>query len=425
MPSKKIGQGVSVSEKEVHPTYEAFEHTQIGDSTRLHLRSGSVSGSDFEYECVGGTKLSYGEIIALAGDFYGDPSEAIVESPNPHSWRKQFTSNVESLLQDTDKYLSKITSALRSQQQTIRDGTKRGVDPATTATLNDAKWTTQYTLATRGMYLRLAWSNYDHFGQEAVHAYETGHSLALTIAASAGRASPPNIEQLRQAYAYEAFAAHFLTDLFSAGHLRTPRRLLSGGLWTNFLSKDMHDEEDRDGLRVVNGESEEWMVYGDKHLNSKKGEENLRRVGDAVQASADEVFAAFNQEWSALDLDYQSAEAGPGRRRYRALTLAPDLKQLADPYDTANPAPLYAVHLTKDNRWELTRRVSVADRSDYRRVVVGMFFGPGADFVVSLPLHFGVGWSLSRMVMHGPVKQEISGEGEKEQENEKEDYVKV
>ncbi|BFZ59363.1 hypothetical protein YB2330_000371 [Saitoella coloradoensis] len=421
---KKTSVCVSVSEsesvKEVHPTYEAFEHTQIGDSTTLHFPTPgtNISGSDLEYECEDGTKLSYGEIIALAGDFYADPSNPIVESPNPHAWRKQFTSNVESLLQDTPNYLSSITSTLRSQQQTIRDGIERGVDPATTAISNDAKWTTQYTLATRGMYLRLAWSNYDHFGRDAIHAYETGHALALAIAASAGN----SVARLRLAYAYEAFAAHFLTDLFSAGHLRTPRRLLSGGLWTNLLSKDMHDEEDRDGLRVVNGHGgeggEAWMVYGDKHLNNgTKGEQNLRRVGEAVQVSADEVFAAYKGEWSAadLDLDLDSAEAA-GRRRYRALTLAPNLKHLADPYDTANPAPLYAVHLTKDNRWELTRRVSVADRRDYRRVVVGMFFGPGADFVVCLPLHFGVGWSLSGVVMDGPaVVEQLEGENEKQE----------
>lgn len=29
---------------------------------------------------------------------------------------------------------------------------------------------------------------------------------------------------LMEAYLYEAFAAHFLTDLFSAGHIRAPRR---------------------------------------------------------------------------------------------------------------------------------------------------------------------------------------------------------
>lgn len=33
-------------------------------------------------------------------------------------------------------------------------------------------------------------------------------------------------EKLRIAYVYEAFAAHYLTDLFSSGHLRPARRYL-------------------------------------------------------------------------------------------------------------------------------------------------------------------------------------------------------
>lgn len=33
-------------------------------------------------------------------------------------------------------------------------------------------------------------------------------------------------QKLKEAYVHEAFAAHYLTDLFSAGHLRPARRYL-------------------------------------------------------------------------------------------------------------------------------------------------------------------------------------------------------
>src|SRR4051812_39126470 len=33
-------------------------------------------------------------------------------------------------------------------------------------------------------------------------------------------------QKLREAYVYDAFACHFLTDLFSSGHLRSPRKEL-------------------------------------------------------------------------------------------------------------------------------------------------------------------------------------------------------
>ena len=59
-------------------------------------------------------------------------------------------------------------------------------------------------------------------------AYGVGHSIALEIAKSAGQIKDASKrkEQLRDAYFHEAFAAHYLTDLFSSGHVRAPRRKL-------------------------------------------------------------------------------------------------------------------------------------------------------------------------------------------------------
>jgi hypothetical protein len=55
-----------------------------------------------------------------------------------------------------------------------------------------------------------------------------GHALALKLAREAAGKSQnaEKHEKLMEAYLYEAFAAHFLTDLFSAGHIRAPRRQL-------------------------------------------------------------------------------------------------------------------------------------------------------------------------------------------------------
>jgi hypothetical protein len=57
-------------------------------------------------------------------------------------------------------------------------------------------------------------------------AYCVGHTSALKIARKA--LNEPSYEEkmakLSLAYVYEAFAAHYLTDLFSSGHLRSPRR---------------------------------------------------------------------------------------------------------------------------------------------------------------------------------------------------------
>ena len=72
----------------------------------------------------------------------------------------------------------------------------------------------------------------DHFGVWAQDVYTTGHSIALDLAEQ-GREKKPDgttrsscerLSALQEAYLAESFAAHFLTDLFSAGHLRACRR---------------------------------------------------------------------------------------------------------------------------------------------------------------------------------------------------------
>lgn len=74
---------------------------------------------------------------------------------------------------------------------------------------------------------------YSSKGGDAITAYAVGHGIALKLARQA--ASEKTFEEKRkklmEAYLYDAFAAHFLTDLFSAGHLRVPRRQLHCKSW--------------------------------------------------------------------------------------------------------------------------------------------------------------------------------------------------
>src|SRR5262249_19771189 len=80
-----------------------------------------------------------------------------------------------------------------------------------------------------GRYLALAAVNWDHFGGRAVLAYQAGHQYAMQSAASiqgSGRTPDQMASALTTAYAQNAFADHFLTDLFASGHLRTPRKEL-------------------------------------------------------------------------------------------------------------------------------------------------------------------------------------------------------
>ncbi len=95
-----------------------------------------------------------------------------------------------------------------------------------------------------------------------------------------------------------AFADHFLTDLFAAGHVRTPRR----ALWktpytvageTGLLTRAAHNEDNRYGLHVSNARGDHWVAFGDGKELDDVNAQNFTLAIAAVQASADEVYQAF------------------------------------------------------------------------------------------------------------------------------------
>ena len=155
--------------------------------------------------------------------------------------------------------------------------------------------------------------------------YQTGHELAMSIAAKAGALY--NNDMLIKAYCYDAFACHYLSDLFASGHMRTPREALYYGtgskigtlLWTNNLGsalvKLMHDEDNRVGLNVENYSSKiggnsfvppkTWRAYGDKYLATGQNNENLNMQQIALQLAIDEVWESFKQKKSVVSTVYE------------------------------------------------------------------------------------------------------------------------
>lgn len=151
----------------------------------------------------------------------------------------------------------------------------------------------------------------DHFQDDAKLSYSIGHTLALEKAARAFAEAQKGqqeqaLETLNLAYAMDAFAAHFLTDLFSAGHLRTPRgpllevskavvNKITGYTSTNvgLMANAMHDEDNYLGLWMKNGHGSVWKAYGDGSYFDIKSQDNRDAIQDALQASVDEVYRAF------------------------------------------------------------------------------------------------------------------------------------
>ena len=176
------------------PTAQRFvgkEHKELGDSTGKTVDLGN------------GVVLSWGDIVALAGDEYA---------------------SLDDLLADTkdDAGKQRLLAAIRDDHIP---------DPATSKLpepTGDQK--SDRFVA----FLKLAAENSAHFNSagQAIDRWVNDHTTALTAALDA--AITKDSAGLQIAQAREAFAQHFLTDAFSGGHIRTPRPDIIGWYRANF-----------------------------------------------------------------------------------------------------------------------------------------------------------------------------------------------
>ncbi|MCR9166576.1 MAG: hypothetical protein NXI35_38280 [bacterium] len=342
--------------------FETNEHEWLGDNIDLRTsQSGpNTKASQVPIALASGQTLTYGQILALGGDFFGIPSSPISDSPTAAN----FIANFDTLGgagSSVASQVPKILSILQAEIDAVNAAEANGQQPSTayTSGLVD-NLNNQWVLATGGRYLRLAVYNWDHFGKHAVTAYSIGHQVALQQAVTAHNTTDPTAQRaaLMLAYAYNAFADHFMSDLFSGGHIRTPRKELysdvTGGTSIGgWLSQYMHDEDSKYGLNVINndrGADQPWPAYGDKRLFDTVDATNKGIVESAVQASADEVFEAF------------VSGVAPSASSYAALDLIPNIDAATNyvANEQHNYTPMFAL---QQGGSALLRRGCVCDRT--------------------------------------------------------------
>lgn len=176
-------------------------------SGREHIMIGSAALPGQDVEIVGYGRVSYGEMIAMAGDYF----ESIDE---------------------------------------IRQLAKQG--PAGTRQIDLVRWKlnpssprpkvgADVEKKVEDRYNALAARNETHFstgsapGKSNREQYIAAHTAAITTAYKEGSPSPTPRAGWE---AMEAFSNHFLTDAFSGGHVRTPRgqvRAHWNGLYPHFI----------------------------------------------------------------------------------------------------------------------------------------------------------------------------------------------
>ncbi|KAF7335120.1 Phosphatidylcholine-hydrolyzing phospholipase [Mycena venus] len=373
----------------------AAEHASIGDLVELQLDTGIIKGKDFKYPAgpLGDKILSYGHIVALAGDFYGNfqlvgdaeqLSDNLTKDTSLEDIIKRADGVAGTLSNDTRKYLGAVLATMGKEKNEVDIGLKAGKDAAQIFAKIGKDYDEKYESDTKidnfipgGAYALLAHCNWDHFGKDAQRAYGVVHIAALFKAKEAndahnrkknaeetgGKYDGPTPDRIMQeAYFLEAYAQHFLTDLFSSGHLRTPRRALHGKLEISealpsklplseavyaldFTAKRMHDEDCANGLWVRNSKGQGWAVYGDKQILSAKSNENFRRALIAAQAGLDEVW------------ETRKTGESPKNGKFAALELTP---KLDDELKWRNFCPLFWI-----SDGILYKRRALENRSDF------------------------------------------------------------
>lgn len=313
-----------------------------------------VASASRPLQLTNGIQLTFGQILSLSGDYYGVPDKPISEGANVDEQQQRFWDAFNTLDGTGDRYatnsdqLQNCLDSITPESDLIHNAIINGQEPSEVLTpsallgslkkkvsctggvLNPQNITIPGTNITiplvtslsdvGGRATALAQNNLDHFvdgpNRRSWVSYNTGHQLAMNIAAGAQSQSQTSdlsdVENiLVYAYTIDAFACHFLSDHFATGHLRTPRSVLKNGtrpLWNktvgNLLSLFMHDEDNKNGLFLVNNACNyssdqqatpcmSWTAYGDKRFSDPENSDNRNMQQLALQQSVTEVWNSF------------------------------------------------------------------------------------------------------------------------------------
>jgi hypothetical protein len=179
---------------------------RFGSAEHVRIGAEAAPGQDVLITSYG--KISYGEMIALA-DYFGSVTEISTLASAYGTWGRE----------QIDYALWKVNPAGRPRPSVSQSAVE----------------------AVDSRYYRLAARNETHFstgsspGRSNREQYVAGHADAIRGAYYEGL--NPLVVRPWTWSAQEAFAAHFLTDAFSAGHVRTPRGEIQQhweGLYPNF-----------------------------------------------------------------------------------------------------------------------------------------------------------------------------------------------
>jgi hypothetical protein len=330
--------------------FKSTEHLAIGDAVKLQFPDQATH----RLHLANGLALTYGEILALGGDFYAVAAAPIALGKTREEQQQRFLADFDTLATAPEAFTEAKTllDIIYAEQQAIQAGIEHGENPTAVYARINTDNTIRRNCVTggfcpadhpeipadvvpkiyflkQGRYLQLADRDFDHFNTEALTAYRAGHAIAISTALRAH--ATQDLAGLEKAYAMNAFACHFLSDLFAPGHMRTPRLQLYNTVTPHtvgsLLSNYMHAEDNNNGLMVRNQRGDRWQAYGDAYFMDDRNVKTRALMNEAMQASVDAIFFAFQTGVPAVD----TVEA-----------ILPDLNWLNHVKENHdNPAPLF------------------------------------------------------------------------------------
>jgi hypothetical protein len=291
--------------------FESTEHMVIGNNVKLQFPEGQSFNS---LRLPNGLDLSYGEILALGGDYFAIIDLPISKGIGIEDQKLRFRQTFETLANSPNapnQALLLITSFKKILEEII-EGQKKGKSGSEVYAEVGASTIGEYNVITGGgssitplfpyghsISELLSNVNWDHFAPNALLAYQAGHIVAIEEAIKAGKVKneKKTSDGLERAYAMNAFACHYLSDTFSSGHMRTPREALSNAVESSLIATllmgYMHGEDSTNGLKVSNLNGDQWMAFGDSYYFDSKNEANRLRLEKIMQISADEIYFAY------------------------------------------------------------------------------------------------------------------------------------
>ena len=287
----------------------AIKETVSPREYKIKLTLNGVKGSHI---------LSAGQIVALAGDFYGVPSAPISFAKSEEDSIANFNAAVDTLFNAPNDEVRQLLVIVFAEEEAVKRAIEKREKPNVVLERLENKHHKVYANITRysffpvpwlnlnSRYIELALMNFDHFSEEAEKVYAIGHTQALTEAKKAYDVrDQPNAywQHLVKAFIFELYGCHFFTDLFAAGHVRTPRKALLAYVQetlrfipqktgiTGLLAKAMHDEDGQLGVWLYSDKYPSgWLAKGDSCYYEHENQENAAIVCEAVKASLLDVY---------------------------------------------------------------------------------------------------------------------------------------